>query len=114
MTDIPSSSITVACDFLDGSVLLSNVSGISIGGLALGFTVFYDDSFDYTVDVSDNLVSSEIDACDPGVFCDSNQNVYGLCSGTDIYELSLPHLLFTFSNVAFCDANNNVYYYIGG
>jgi len=115
VTNLPAGNITVGCEFLSGNISLSNVSGISmLGGLALGFTVVYNDSIGDTVDVSGNLGSSEIDACELGMFCDNNQNTYGLCFGTDIYELSLSHPLFTFSNVAFCDTNNNVYYCIGG
>jgi len=113
-TNIPAGDITVGCEFLSGNISFSNVSSISLGGLALGFTVVYNDPTSYIVDVSGNLGSSEIDACELGMFCDSNQNTYGLYSGVDVYELSLPHLLFTFSDVAFCDTNNNVYYCVGG
>ena len=114
VTNIPAGSITVGCEFLSGNISLSNVSSISLGGLALGFTMTYDNPAGYSVDVSGSLGSSEIDACELDMFCDSNQDVYGLCSGVDVYELSLSHPLFTFSDVAFCDTNNNIYYCIGG
>ena len=114
VTNIPVGSLTIGCESFSGSVYLSNVSSISVGGLALGFAMTYNDATSYIVDVSGNLVDSEVDACELGMFSDGNQNTYGLCSGVDIYELSLSHPLFTFSDVAFCDTNNNVYYCIGG
>ena len=114
VTNIPAGNITVGCEFLSGNISLSNVSSISLGGLALGFTVVYDDPTSYVVDISGGLESSEIDAWELSMFCDGDQNTYGLCSGSDVYEMSLSHPLFTFSDVAFCDTNNNVYYCIGG
>jgi len=114
VTNLPAGNITVGGMFLSGNISLSNISSISLGGLALGFAFVYNNPTSYGMDISGWLTSSEIDACELGMFCDSNQNTYGLCSGTDIYELSLSHPLFTFSNVAFCDTNNNVYYCIGG
>ena len=114
VTNIPAGSITVGGEFLGGNIFLSGVINVSIGGLALGFTVFYNDPTSYSVNISSDLVSSEIEACELGMFCDSSQNIYGLCSGTDVYELSLSHLLLTFSDVAFCDTDNNVYYCTGG
>jgi len=114
VTNIPSSSLTIGCEFLNGNISLSNVSSISVGGLALGFAFIYGNPTSYGMDISGETVSLEIDACELGMFCDSNQNTYGLCSGVDVYELSLPHPLFTFSDVALCDTNNNVYYCIGG
>jgi hypothetical protein len=114
VTNIPAGSITVGCGFLSGNISLSNISSISLGCLALGFTMVYDNPASYSVDVSGSLGSTEIDACELGMFCDSNQDVYGLCSGVDVYELSLSHPLFTFSDVAFCDTDNNIYYCIGG
>ena len=114
VTNIPAGNITVGCEFLSGNISLSNVSSISLGGLALGFTVVYNDSTSYIVDVSGNLGISEIDVCELGMFCDGDQNTYGLCSGSDVYEMSLSHPLFTFSEVAFCDTDDNIYYCIGG
>jgi len=114
VTDIPSGNLTVRCEFLSGSVSLSNVSSISLGGLALGFALVYNNPTGYSMDISGETVGHEIDACESGMFCDSNQNTYGLCSGVDVYGLSLSHPLLTFSDVAFCDTNNNVYYCIGG
>ena len=114
VTNIPAGSITVGCEFLSGSISLSNVSSIFLGGLALGFALVYNNPTSYGMDVSGEVTSSEIDACESGMFCDGNQNTYGLCSGVDVYELSLPHLLFTFSDIAFCDTDSNVYYCIGG
>jgi len=114
VTNVPAGSLTIRCEFLSGSISLSNVSSISVGGLTLGFTVIHNDPTDYIADISGNLADSEVDACELGMFCDSNQNVYGLFSGVDVYGLSLPHPLFTFSGVTFCDTDNNVYYCIGG
>jgi len=114
VTDIPSGDITVGCEFLSGSISLSNVGSISLGGLALGFTVVYNDPTSYIVDITGDLKSSETDACELGMFCDSNQSIYGLCSGVNVYELSLSHPLLTFSDVAFCDTNSNIYYCTGG
>jgi hypothetical protein len=112
--NIPAGSITVGGEFLSGNISLSGITSISLGGLALGFTVVYNNPASYVVDISSSLGSSEIDACELGMFCDGNQNTYGLCSGVDVYELSLSHPLFTFSSVAFCDTSNNIYYCIGG
>jgi len=114
VTNIPAGNITVGGEFLSGNIFLSGVVGISIGGLALGFTVVYNNPTDYSVNVSGDLVNFEIGACELGMFCDGNQNTYGLCSGNEVCDLSFPHPLFTFSDVAFCDTNNNVYYCIGG
>jgi len=114
VTNIPAGDIAVGCEFLNGNISLSGVSGISLGGLAIGFAFVYDNPTAYNVSVSGELTNSEIDAYELSMFCDSNQDTYGLCFGVDIYELSLPHLLFTFSDVAFCDTGNNVYYCVGG
>jgi hypothetical protein len=115
VTNIPAGNITVGCEFLRGNISLGNVSGVStFGGLALGFAFVYNNPTSYSIDISGEMASSEIDACELGMFCDSNQNTYGLCSGVDIYELSLSHPLLTFSDIAFCDTDNNIYYCIGG
>ena len=114
VTNAPAGNITVGCEFLSGSISLSNVSSISLGGLALGFAFVYNNPTGYGMDISSEITSLEIDACELGMFCNGNQNIYGLCSGVGVYELSLSHPLLTFSDVAFCDTDNNVYYCIGG
>ena len=82
------SNITVGSEFLSGSISLSNVSGVSmLGGLALESTVAYSDPTNYSVDVSGELLDYKI--YELGMFCDGNQNIYGLCSGVDAYELLL-------------------------
>jgi hypothetical protein len=115
ITDVPAGKAVIDSRFTNGNVLLSNVNGVFMFiGLALWFTLAYNSPIDYNMVVSGDIVNSELDACEAGMFCDDGQNVYGLCAGTDIYDLLLPHLLLTFSDIAFCDTGNDIYYCIGG
>jgi len=115
VTNIPACKAVIDGGFTSGNAFLSNVDGVFMFiGLSLWFTLAYSSPIDYNMVVSGDMVNSELDACDAGMFCDNNQGVYGLCFGVDTYDLSLPHLLLTFSDVAFCDTSNNIYYCVGG
>ena len=82
------SDIIVGCEFLGGNISLGNVSGISmLSCLALEPIVAYSNPTSYSVDISGVLTNYRMDTL--GMFCDSNQNTYGLCFGGDVYGLSL-------------------------
>jgi len=93
--NFPAGNVTLGSEFLSGNIFLSGVVGVSIGGVALGFTMIFDDSTSYSVDISGYLVNSEIGSYILSVFCDSDQNTYGLCSETDVYNLCFLSSIFT-------------------